>query len=121
LLVAYYQRLGYRHFVINHAWRTATDLADLRRRVGAIEADAVVRCFLLTLPADENLRRIERRQHARAIDEREFELRTFAEERQALNKGSDLGEAFDVSAPPAELVAMMLHRLGFATPPPNGR
>ena len=121
LLIAYYQRLGYRHFVINHAWRSAAALADLRKRVTAIEPTAVVRCFLLTLPADENLRRIERRQRARAIDEREFELRMFAEERKALSKGSDLGEAFDVSAPPAELVALMLHCLGFTTPPPNDR
>jgi thymidylate kinase len=121
LLVTYYQRLDYRHFVINHAWRTAADLADLRRRVATIEPDAVVRCFLLTLPADENLRRIERRQRARAIDEREFELRTFAEESQAFSKASDLGEVFDVSASPAELVEMMLRRLGFATPPPHGR
>ena len=121
LLITYYRRLGYHHFVISHAWRSAADLADLRGRVTAIEADAVVRCFLLTLPADENLRRIERRQRARAIDEREFELRAFAEEREALSNGSDLGEAFDVSAPPADLVALMLHRLGFATPPPAGR
>ena len=62
-------------------------------------------------PADENLRRIERRQTVRAIDEHEFELRTFAEERDVLTKGCDLGEPFDVSAPPPELVAMMLHRL----------
>ena len=121
LLITYYQRLGYRHFVINHAWRSAAALADLRKSLTAIEADAMVRCFLLTLPSDEHLRRIEWRQRARAIDESEFELRMFAEEREALSKGSDLGEAFDVSAPPAELVALMLHRLGFATPPPNDR
>lgn len=37
--------------------------------------------LLVALPTAENLRRIERRQAARAIDEREFESRTFAEER----------------------------------------
>ena len=111
LLVTHHRRFGYRHVVIDHMWRSAADLADLRRRLISIDADAKVCCFLLTLPADENLRRIENRQRARAIDEREFELRTFAEERQALTKNSDLGEPFDVSAPPSELVATMLRRL----------
>ena len=79
-------------------------LRDARRRPSRGSqpgADAKVCYFLLTVPADENLRRIENRQKARAIDEREFELRTFAEEREALTKNSDLGEPFDVSAPPS--------------------
>jgi hypothetical protein len=109
--VTHHRGFGYRHFVIDHRWRSAADLADLRRRLISIDADASVCCFLLTLPADENLRRIESRQRARAIDEREFELRTFVEEREALMKDSDLGEPFDVSAPPSELVATMLRRL----------
>jgi hypothetical protein len=121
LLVAHYRRFGYRHFVINHVWRSSAELADLRRRVTAIDIDAEVRCFLLTLPADENLRRIDRRQAARAVDEREFELRAFAEERQLLSKGSDLGEPFDVSARPPELVATMLRCLGLAMSPHNVR
>jgi len=111
LLVSHHRRFGYRHFVIDHVWRSAAELADLRRRLIGSDRDADIRCFLLTLPADENLRRIDRRQQARAIDEREFELRTFAEEREVLTKGSDLGEPFDVSAPLPELVAMMLRRL----------
>jgi len=111
LLVTHHQRFGYRHFVIDHVWRSAAELADLRRRLIAIDRDADIRCFLLTLPADENLRRIDRRQRARAIDEREFELRTVTEEREVLMKGCDLGERFDVSAPPPELVAAMLRRL----------
>lgn len=111
LLVTHYRRFGYRHFVIDHLWRSPAELADLRRRLMAIDANAEVCCFLLTLPPDENLRRIERRQQARAIDEREFELRTFAEEREVLAKSADLGEPFDVSARPPELVAMMRRRL----------
>jgi len=111
LLIAHHQRFGYRHFVVDHVWRSPAELADLRRRITAIDDKAEIRCFLLTLPADENLRRIERRQRARAIDEREFELRTFAEEREVLTKSSDLGEPFDVSAPPPELVARMLRHL----------
>ena len=111
LLVTHHRRFGYRHFVIDHVWRSPAELADLRRRLTAIDADAEFRCFLLTLPIDENLRRIERRQRARAIDEREFEQRTFAEERELLTQSPDLGETFDVSAPPPELVAMMLRRL----------
>jgi AAA domain len=112
LLVAHHRQYGYRHFVIDHLWRSAAELDDLRRRLLAIDADADISCFLLTLPADENLRRIERRQHARALDEREFELRTFAEEREALMHAPGIGEPFDVSAPLAELVAMMRRRLG---------
>lgn len=111
LLVAHHRRFGYRHFVINHAWRSAAALTDLRRRLTGLDAD--VRVFLLTLAPDENLRRIERRQHGRALDEREFELRTFAEEREALTNPAarDLGEPFDVSGPPSELVAAMLQKL----------
>ena len=112
LLVTHHRRFGYRHFVIDHIWRSPAELADLRRRLLAVDAGVDIRCFLLTLPADESLRRIERRQQARAIDERLFELRTFAEEREALTNSSELGEPFDVSASPPELVAVMLHRLG---------
>jgi hypothetical protein len=114
LLVAHCRRFGYRHFVINHLWRTAGDLADLRSRLLAVGSDVDIRCFLLTLPMDENLRRIERRQSARAIDEQEFERRTVAEERAALfeRPDGDLGEPFDVSASPARLVETILFRLG---------
>jgi RNase adaptor protein for sRNA GlmZ degradation len=111
LLVTHHRRFGYRHFVIDHMWRSPAELEDLHRRLNAIDADADVRCFLLTLPAGENLRRIEQRQRAHAIDERDFERRTFAEERELLAGRFDLGELFDVSAPPSELVAMMLRRL----------
>jgi hypothetical protein len=111
LLVAHHRQYGYRHFVIDHVWRSPAALGDLRGRLAAMDVDADVRCFLLTLPVDEHRRRIERRQRARALDEREFELRMFAEERAALAKSSDIGEPFDVSAPPPELVALMLRRL----------
>lgn len=76
LLVAHHRTFGYRHFVINHLWRTPGELADLRRRLHDVDADAEIRGLLLTLPLEENLRRVERRQSARAIDEREFERRT---------------------------------------------
>lgn len=114
LLIRHHQRFGYRHFVLNHIWRSAEQLADLRRELNAHDIEASIRCFLLTLPADENLRRIERRQRARAIDEREFDLRTCADEREILAMGSDLGEPFDVSAPPFELAAALRRRLGLA-------
>lgn len=114
LLVAHWRWLGYRHFVINHLWRTPAELADLRRRLLAVGSDADIRCFLLTLPLDENLRRIERRQSARTTHEREFERRTVAEERAALFErlNGDLGEPFDASASPASLVSTILLRLG---------
>lgn len=110
LLVSHHRRCGYRHFVINHLWRTPAALDDLRRRLLDVDPDADIHCFLLTLPLGENLRRIEQRQVARAVDEREFELRTLEEEREALSASNpgDLGEPFDVSASPAKLVAMLL-------------
>lgn len=110
-LVMHHRQFGYRHFVIDHLWQSPADLAALRQRLIRIDAEAEFRCFLLTLPADENLRRIERRQQARAIDERDFELATFAEEREALAGNPDLGESFDVSASPPELAARMLRQL----------
>ena len=112
LLVAHHQRFGYRHVVIDYVWRSPKELDALRTRLAAIDPNADIRCFLLTLPAEENLRRIEQRQRARAIDERDFELRTFTEEREMLAGRSDLGKPFDVSAPPSELVATMLRGLG---------
>lgn len=113
LLVAHHQRFGYRHFVIDHIWTSPSDLEDLRSRLAPFDSD--FRCFLLTLPADENLRRIERRAAARALDERELEQRTFREEREALaaSTGASVGETFDVSAAPDELVANLSRRLGF--------
>lgn len=112
LLVAHHRRFGYLHFVVDHIWTSAAELADLRSRL--VEMDRDIRCFLLTLPADENLRRIERRASARALDERDVEFRTFTEERETLatNTSEELGEPFDVSSPPPDLVAMMLRRLG---------
>lgn len=114
LLVAHHRRFGYQHFVINHLWRSAVELDDLRHRLLDSDPHADIRCFLLTLPLNENLRRIQRRQGARALDEQEFEVRTVAEEREALSSSGagDLGEPFDVSAPPEQLVATLLPRLG---------
>jgi hypothetical protein len=86
--------------VIDHVWHSPEALGDLRSRLSAVDPNPDIRCFLLTLPAAENLRRIEQRQHARAIDERDLELRTFAEERESLAARSDLGEPIDVSPPP---------------------
>lgn len=114
LLVAHGQQFGYRHFVINHLWRTPAELADLRRRLLGLDSDADIRCFLLTLPLEENLRRIALRQSARALNEEDFERRTVVEERAVLFDRPDgaLGEPFEVSAPPARLIAALLLRLG---------
>src|SRR5262245_29157604 len=112
LLLAHHYRYGYRHFVIDFIWRSPAELDDLRCRLVHVDRD--IRCFLLTLPAEENLRRIERRASVRAIDELEFERHTFVQEREILaaNSGLNVGEPFDVSAPPAELVETMLRQLG---------
>jgi chloramphenicol 3-O-phosphotransferase len=107
LLVHHHRGFGYRNFVIEHIWKAEWELADLRRRL----VDTKFHCFMLTLPIEENLRRIERRQAARAIDERDFEHLTVAEERLAL-EGPGLGTPFDVSASPAELVLRMMALVG---------
>jgi len=114
LVVAHHRRFGYHHFVINHLWRTPEELDDLRRRLLEVDPGSRIHCFLLTLPLDENLRRIQRRQAARALDEQEFERQTVAEERHVLSASptGSVGEPFDVSAPPEELVATMRRRIG---------
>jgi hypothetical protein len=110
LLVGHHRRHGYRHFVINHIWRTPAEIADLRSRVCR---DEDFHCFLLMLSADEHLRRIECRARASALDEREFEMRTYAQEREALAsfRDGEVGEFLDVSASPDELVERLLLRL----------
>jgi adenylate kinase family enzyme len=114
LLIEHYRRFGYRHFVVDHLWRTPAELTHLRRRILDVDAAADIRCFLLTLPLDENLRRIQRRQVARALDEQDFERRAVVEEREALSEGKcgDLGEPFDVSGTPMDLVATLMRCLG---------
>lgn len=114
LLIGHHRAAGYCHFVISHLWRTAEELDDLRRRLLVHYCEAEICCFLLQLPLDENLRRIERRQTARALDEREFESRTVMAERTLLfgMEGVSVGEPFDASAPPEALVARLLERLG---------
>lgn len=115
LLMEHHRQCGYRHFIINHFWRDPSDLADLCRRLQALDAGMDVRCFLLTLPLEENLRRIERRRAARALDETEFEDATVLEERRALEEvQTGLGYPLDVSPPLSKLVAVILERLGRA-------
>lgn len=111
LLVAHHRRFGYRHFVITHIWTSPETLADLRRRLSDLDQD--FKCFLLVLPLEENLRRIQRRANARALDEREFEQLMVSRERQALTDNPDaaLGVPFDVSAPLQELVAELQRRI----------
>jgi hypothetical protein len=112
LLVKHHLAHGYRHFVINHIWHTAAELDALRHALAELDGD--VRCFRLVLPFAENLRRIHLRQSARAIDELDFEMQTVAEERAVLEDEANagLGEPFEVSATPDELVAALLMRLG---------
>lgn len=112
LLVKHHLAHGYRHFVINHIWHTAEELDGLRRALGGLDGD--VRCFRLVLPFAENLKRIRLRQSARAIDEQDFEMQTVVEERAVLEDESStgLGEPFDVSGTPEELVSALLIRLG---------
>jgi len=119
LLIPHHRQFGYRHFVIDHFWSAPAQLDDLKRGLLRVEPDADVRCFLLTLPLEDNLRRIRRRQLARVIDEQEFEDRNVVKEREMLsrNSGLELGEPFEVSAPPSELVAKLILRLGLQPGP----
>lgn len=113
LLVRHHRQFGYRHFVIDHLWTSAAELADLADRLREVDPDVEIRCFLLFVPLEENLRRVQIRQSARALDEREFESRTVFEERNILYRrdNTGIGELFDVSAGPDELVEMLLNRL----------
>ena len=116
MLVGHHRSHGYRHFVIDHIWRSPAEIADLRAR---LDIDDGFHCFLLTLPDEEHRRRIERRARARALDEREFEMRTYREERDALAVFGDceVGALLDVSAPVEELVARLRLRLGLRETP----
>jgi hypothetical protein len=114
LLFEHHRRAGYHHFIIDHLWRTPAELEDLRRYLSRVDPDVEIRCFLLTLGLEENLNRIRRRQTARALDERDFELQTVAAEREALFGGDpgNLGEPFDVSGSPDDLVEALILRAG---------
>jgi gluconate kinase len=76
LLIRHHWKSGYRHFVINHIWRTSSEIAELRDRLIEIDSESSIRIFLLAMPLDENLRRIEYLQSVRALNEQEFEMRT---------------------------------------------
>ncbi|MGX5731342.1 Gar/GrdA family gentamicin resistance ATP-binding protein [Pseudoxanthomonas beigongshangi] len=111
LLVTHHRRFGYRNFVINHLWESEADLEDLRRRVAA--PDERWSCYRLTLDRTANLARIARRAAARALDEGASEAWTFDQEYERLNHaaGDELGEPFDVSGPPGDLVEALLEKL----------
>lgn len=112
LLINHHRSFGYQHFVINHLWRSAEEFADLHSRLAAIDPE--IHFFRLTLPVEENLRRIQLRASIRALDEDAFEQQTFAAEYALLNAGTglELGEPLDVSAKLPSLVAEILRRLG---------
>lgn len=111
LLIAHHQRYGYRYFVVDHIWRSSHELDELRSHVSDLDPD--IRVFLLTLPYELNLARIEQRSSVRAIDERDHDLLTVQEERAILQAAAreELGVPFDVSGSPSELVEDLLTRL----------
>jgi hypothetical protein len=115
LLFRHHRGFGYRHFVINHLWTDARELDDLRHRLRAIDGDTEIHVYLLTLPEPENLRRIEVRAAARAIDELAAERILVKEERRALQRATGLGEPFDASAPPGELARRLLSSIGYGS------
>jgi len=118
LLVAHHHAKGYLRFIINHYWERANDIADLRDRMQSAVPGAQVHCYRLCLSEEENLRRIARRQSARAIDETEFEDQRFAEEHALFSRavGDELGVPFDAGGAPEALAARMLAMLGLPSP-----
>lgn len=112
LLVGHHQRAGYRHFVLDHLWTSSEALEALRAQLAVVAPDQAMHAFRLTLPLEENLRRIRTRQGGRAIDEREFELETVMAERALLEGRGDLGEVLDVSAAPEVVAAVIRGRVG---------
>lgn len=112
LLIQHHRSRGYRHFVIEHLWRSAGELRDLRSQLEAVAPGDALHCFLLTLPLAENLERIASRQTGRVSDERDFELRTMSEERVLLEGRTELGEPLDVSAAPSVVARTVRQRLG---------
>ena len=110
LLVAHHLARGYDRFIINHYWSAPAEIADLEQRLRMIAPAMRLCCYRLTLPREENLRRIAQRQSTRAIDETEFEARHFEVEYALLNRaaGTDLGIPFDATDPPETLTARML-------------
>jgi hypothetical protein len=105
LLVGRHLAFGYSRYVINHYWSTPAQIADLRNRLAAVTPDLRLLCFRLTLPVEENVRRILARRAARAIDEADFEVRRFQEEAAVFSRaeGAELGVPFDASDPPDAL------------------
>ena len=116
LIVGHHLASGYDRFVINHYWSSAGEITDLEARLRSVAPAVRVRCFRLTLPWEENLQRIARRQGARAIDEADFEAKHFAEEYAILSaaEGDALGIPFDTSDPPDMLAERLLALLGIA-------
>jgi len=70
---------GYERFVINHYWSSAAEIADLKFRLKQVAPAVRFHCFLLSLPRDENLRRIARRRAARTRLSSNFEPRRRSE------------------------------------------
>ena len=102
---------GIEHVFIEHYWDDESDLEHLRRTLGAAAEEwSAVR---FTLDPEQHLARIARRASARALDESDFERRTVAEERAALDAlGDRVGQAFAVGAPIDQLVERLRGRLG---------
>jgi hypothetical protein len=112
LLFGHHLASGFDRFIVNHYWSNTAQIADLEERLRVVAPDVETRRFRLTLSKQENSQRIALRQSTRAIDETDFEAQYFAEEYALLSAaGVELGEPFDVSGPPAELVSRMLSLL----------
>ncbi|MCP5184063.1 MAG: hypothetical protein H6993_08885 [Pseudomonadales bacterium] len=113
LLMSFHLENGYRNFIINHIWSSQRKLEDLVARIKRVDPTQEVRCFLLMLTTEENLKRVSKRQESRVIDEIDYELEILARERAVLYgaDGIQLGEPFDVSASPDDLVSEMKLRL----------
>lgn len=118
VLARYHHDAGYRTFVINHIWTTAEAMAAVRAQFTALDPAVDWHVLLLTLAPDSHHARIESRQAARIMDERDFERRVLAEELAALGRDTSgaLGRALPVDAGLDVLVARVLALVGLDPP-----
>jgi len=114
LLLSQHWANGYLRFFVSHAWESADHMDQLAASLQQAIPSLTVRSFLLTLPREENLERIERRRAARAIDETAFEDRQFAHEYEVFSNvvGNELGIPLDASADVEALVVKVKGLLG---------
>ena len=108
VLVFHHMAQGYRRFIIDHFWASPSEIEDLRSKLASSVGNLRLEVFRLTLDEENNRKRIEKRRAARAIDEAAEEDANFDRESKQLRASGDtLGQPFDASDAPQQLVARL--------------